>query len=230
MPKKKKKPDIESVRQVLMEVGGNFTEASKVFKDAGYEYDEQNIRALVKGDSILKHVFDADAPTAESTLVRVKPAAEDKNPAQLAESQKRQADYLSLKMLRDSGASENRIKRFMNLSDFIGWGFKRAVDYSYGVQMESLEELVERGKEIRAKLRDGASYKNSKGVSIPYTEEQKMEWQKEWTTIMALVDKYSQSTNNAALIRVKALMIEGGNKGGGGTSKKLKPQPVSEAA
>jgi hypothetical protein len=55
-----------------------------------------------------------------------------------------------------------------------------------------------------------------------YSEDDKLEWQKQYTTIMAELRKFAETGNNAALARIKAAEIAGKMGGGGGDGRATK--------
>jgi len=237
----KKLVDKESLRQVLIEVGNNFTEAARVFKAAGYSdcITPECVSRHVKKDPILAAMFSAGAPTEESTIVRVEPAGEKRDPT--PEMLQRQSDYMTLTHLQNAGYTDKKIQNFMCLSDFVMFGFKRAVDYSYGTQMQCLDRLIDRALDLERKMEDESmverGYFDKEGVRHTFTgkrfdDAEKQEVLDRWIAIMALVNSYTQATNQAALIRVKALMLDKGKFDGhepGKQGKTLKPRDKEDA-
>jgi len=116
----------------------------------------------------------------------------------------------------------------------VGSGFSKTVDYCYGVMVVGTMLLEERAKYIEEEVlqnedeithhRFSAKHGHVTWEGPRYSSEIKLEFQKEWISIMEQLGKYAGIANNAALIRVKAeVLAKGGGDGqNGGSGKRQK--------
>jgi len=229
----------ERLRQVLQEVSGNRGECAAILKEAGYLRNDDDIGELINSFPEILEAFpvekgnirqtEAPPPSEHDTAaVKVRPPA--------TEIQER-SDELMEQGMKDAGITDAKIERFKALSDFVGHGFSRTVDFTYGVMVVGTMNLEERADYIKEKVlecEDVAEHtvidkwgKPHTYKAAKYSPELKLEFQKEWVSIMSELGKYANIANNAALIRVKAESLVNGSKNGG-MKKKPKRLKVKE--
>jgi hypothetical protein len=212
---------LDTLRQVLSETNGNRTETVNILRQAGYQISHSTVVRLIASSPELTAMFppeinrtsgvetQAEAPNSNAVAVRDEPPA-----AQVG----KQDEALKNGML-GAGFKEEEISKFESYSDFIMHGFTRTVDFTYGVMVKGVMHLEARAEYIQTKILDNdekieAVDKNGNPITIQrYSDDDKLAWNKEYLSIMQQIGKFADTTNNAALIRVKAhaLQDDGGN-------------------
>jgi len=212
----------DTLRQVLSETKGNRTEAAHILKQAGYSIDRNGVSRIVDSDPELTAKFPSTnrpdgteppaAPSEAEVTVRAEPPAATMAPSDQVAIQ----DEALKEQMRGANFTEDQIQRFGSYSDFIAHGFARTVDCTYGVMVKGVMQLEERANWIHENIlcneeNEEAVDEHGNTVVIPkYSNEDKLQWQKEYLSIMDQIGKYATVTNNAALIRVKAHAADAG--------------------
>jgi len=193
--------DKPTLKQVLNETNGSVKKAKQLLQQAGYDIsslvavhkmvqEDPELAALVNSSTPVK----SEPPTTEDVAKRVKPPAVQS----IEDRDKAMADGM-----RGAGFDDERIEKFSHFSDFVQNGFNKTVDATYGILIDGVMDLQDRAKWIAKNILDDED---------TYTDEQKLLWQKEYTSIMSEIGKYATITNNAALIRIKAINVANGGK------------------
>lgn len=243
----------ERLLQVMREVHGNRAECAEILKDAGYLSKVADITELIKEFHAVEELFpatyglreEAKPPQPKESAVREQPPAVQHSEAEL---QEQSDDIISKRGMKGAGISDEQIQRFDSMAEFVGHGFSKTVDFTYGVMVVGTMNLEERAKYIKEHILEnedevehtvfiskGGSCQPYKYTGPKYSPEIKLEFQREYNSIMDILGKYAKISNDAALTRVKAAEILQG-KGNGKQKKKQKrlkgnrkPKPAAAA-
>ncbi len=237
----------ERLRQVMQEVNGNRAKCAIILKEAGYLRNVDDIKQLIDSFPDIRRRFPpekgtyetrAPAPTEQDTAaVKERPPAIEAIEAN-EQRQERSDEVLMERGMKNAGISDEKIERFKALSDFVGYGFSRTVDFTYGVMVVGTMNLEERADYIKKEVLecdDDADHVVIDRQGIPhtyrgpkYSSELKLEFQKEWVSIMTELGRYANIANNAALIRVKAASLLNGAKRNGQKKKPKRLKPTKD--
>ena len=124
------------------------------------------------------------------------------NPPPVVESAaQKKRDELMTKSMSRAGLDEQQIEKFNSYADMVGSGFSKTVDYCYGVMVVGTMLLEERTKYIEEEVlqnedeithhRFSAQHGHVTWEGPRYSSEIKLEFQKEWISIMEQLGKYA---------------------------------------
>lgn len=214
--------DRKAIHNAMLMAKGSATQAHAILKQAGLTHTLQWFYRQLKSDRILKAVWvdgkggysDHEAP-ASTTPVQARAIEQ-----QLVES--------DAEFLKQHGADKvfgDDADLMLSFADFASREFQTTVNITYGISVVSAKNLHLRAQEIHKGILLNedtvTAYEETEDgklveVSRPkYSEADKLEWQKEYTSIMDTLVKFSNSATAAANAKIAAFkaMSPGNNKG-----------------
>lgn len=201
---------------------GSQAEAHRILVEAGCPHTRKWLNDQIHDDHVLKAYWIDGAGTY----------SKHEFPADLTPEQERtlQADIIKREeaFIRNNAVDQvfgEHTKEVIAFADFAQNAFSTTINIVHGVTVTNAINLHKRAEHIVESIllndeevehigtnRDGEieTYRGPK-----YTAADKLEWQKEWTSIMDTLRKFSDSANTAALARIKAQSMDDKDKGKG---------------
>lgn len=205
--------------QVLKLSNGDRCAARTALARSGIEITSEQLDEAINDSSILKAYFGSNSPVIhadgvnpEEALLRL-PDNAGVSEADMARIVTVQDGYIAARGLEGVGFSSDDIEEMESMAQFVGHGFKKTVDITHGVMVTQLWQLKKRADEIRAILNNTETVERvevtDSGRVVRYegarfSDQEKLEWQKEYTSIIDQVRRISDSANQGAAIRLKA--------------------------
>lgn len=208
---------------------------------AGIEITEKEISDAIKKSSILNAYFGSNSPIVhdkgldpEEALLRLpNDSVAEENLSKVVAIQD---EYIAAKGLKGVGFSDTDIQEMESMAQFVGHGFKKTIDLTHGVMVVQLWKLKKRADEIQEILNNDEQkeriHVSERGDIVRYvtdrfSDNEKLEWQKELTNIIDQIRRIADSSNNAAALRMKAEMaVREIEKKPTRKAKKLRVQPA----
>jgi hypothetical protein len=223
-----KKPDFEVLRQVFSEVGGSKKKALQLLRQAGYKISDKKFSILVATDATLSAIANGEKVTIQEAPPE--PSIEDDNrpepPATQTEGalSLQESEGLSKEGMVKAGFSGDMIQKFDGYAQFANHGFKKTVDATYGLSSKSSMTLDERADWIIAEILcndeeiEHVRYHEKDGRLIKwmgprFSDEDKLMWQKELTSIYEAIAKFGGIANQSAIVMLKAADAANGKNG-----------------
>lgn len=218
--------DVAMIHQVLSRFK-DFDKAEAALERAGYTGPEPGwLRALVSLDPVLSgwwgdgSVVVADlTPTEIDTINRGASGSTDDLPpgeARILAAKAHQAhdDLIMAKGLSAVGFNPDEIQELVAFSEIVGHGFQRLHDFTNGALSAQLFRLQKRIQFIDEQIlqcdeRCERWVVTEKGQVVrfnaeKYTEEEKLEWQKEQRQLIDQMRRIADSANASMALRIKA--------------------------
>lgn len=204
---------------------GDRAKAMAAFRQSGIQMSRCQLDEAIQASSILRAYFGEDSPIVhsegmdpESALLRLPDGTGEQrqvSDADMARIVKVQDEYIAARGLRGVGFTDDDIQEMESMAQFVGHGFKKTIDLTHGVMVVQLWNLKKRADEIQGILNNTEERERvaltERGQIVRYTtarftDQEKLEWQKELTNIVDQIRRIADSSNAGAALRLKAEM------------------------
>lgn len=224
MPEKKvvkKEPiDRETLHKLLKEYGGVVSEIIKALRGTPFEMEAGDIFNFVKSDTVLypiwwdringKRIVAAESLPNTLLATRQDPFKEAKETEEMVSAQD---DYLAGVGLEKCGLRPDQIQKAVSFAQFAGKSFRKMTDMTHGMMLVSVLNLKERIDYIEQNILTNNNTVSRQvvdkqggvtTVTVPeYSSEEKLMWQKEYTSLIGELRKISDSATNTTLVGEK---------------------------
>jgi hypothetical protein len=215
-----KKPDFPVLRQVFAECNGSKKRTLSVLRQAGYKITDKKFAVLIASDAKLTAIAHGEKVTLQEPAPE--PTLEDGDRSAPPATQTEEAltlqdeENLSREGMSKAGMSDDMIEKFDGYAQFANHGFKKTVDATYGLMSKSgmrldqraewiIDNVLQNDEEI---VHQRWSEKDGQLITWTgprYSDEEKLMWQKELTSIYEAIGKFGGIANQSALVRLKAI-------------------------
>lgn len=221
--------DRKAIHRAMLLAKGNGAEAHRLLVAAGLTHTRKWLNDQLHKDRILKAIWvEAASGYSDHEAPATQLSPEDAQQIE-AELLRRDAEFLDRVGTENVfGGSSDKALAF---ADFASRSFQLSVNMIYGISVKSAFDLRERAEWIEANVllneeetTHTAMDKNGQLVTWQgpkYSEEDKRNWQKEYTAIMETLRKFGDSATAAAEAKIKAYKLTR-DKGAGGKSSRGK--------
>lgn len=213
--------DEASLYRILKVSKGDRNFTLRLINEAGRRMSLCELDSAIERSSILRAYFgegstlvEESGVDPESALLRLPSSTDSQlSGASMERVVAAQDEYLMARGLEGVGMSTDDIREMESMAQFVGHGFKKTVDMTHGIMVTQLWKLHKRADEIREILNNTEESERitvtEKGDVIRYnaprfSDEEKLEWQKEYTNVVDQIRRISDSAHQGAAIRLKA--------------------------
>jgi len=202
---------------------GDRARTKNLLKRSGINISVDQINEAIENSSILKAYFGGDSALIhtdnldpERALLRLPDGREGEVSEQdMQVAIEAQDNYIAARGLEGVGFSSKDIQEMESMAQFVGHGFRKTVDLTHGVMVSQLWKLRNRLQEIEKMLDSDEEIERIEfysGKEAGYwvehkskrTESEKLELLQEYRQLSDLIQKYANTTNQAAAVRLKA--------------------------
>lgn len=228
--------DDARIYKLLKFTNGKLDKAVELLRQSGSRRGDQpamnitaaDLRQRIEESPILKAHFGEGSTIVHNeaidpldALLRIPDGKmDDLSNRDVSEIIRRQDEYIASKGLEGVGFTGDDIREMESMAQFVGHSFRKTVDITHGVMVTQLWKLHKRANELLEILNNEEETQRihftDKGAIVRYTgqrytDQEKLEWQKEYTSIVDQIRRISDTTNSGAAIRMKAEMMVRGD-------------------
>lgn len=234
-----KQIDRETVHHLLLNNVGKLDLVTLALNQAGYDISQRQLSSFINKDRVLRAVWfdnqvisETEAPDETAIVTR----RHFKEEGRELDIQKIQEEYTTARGLADSGVPGEDIHQVLAVARLASESFSATVDMTHGIMITGALELKKRANHILIEILNNEEVVD-KVVKLPdgsetvaelpkYSSEEKVFWQKEYTSIMDQLRRYAETANNAGKIRTEMLEAANPKRQRGGTPKRALRQAV----
>jgi hypothetical protein len=208
----------QQIHDLLTRLEGDRDAAVALLVDSGIEeMTRRKLDQVIKSHGALNATWNNSGPVSNVSAPTDQEVNEERQLAPFDASNQfmiTQAEkFNAAEGMANAGVQPDKVQAALGFSEFARNSFAMTIDMIHGMMVVDAQVLHDRAAYIKEKILENTDMVNKTFQSkdgpvvkqVPkFSEEDKLEWQKEYLGIMQEIRKFSETANNAALTRIKA--------------------------